>query len=65
MEKIIFSELAIYAKAESIKYTVLNGYDPITEKIGRDLDVHIPSSFDATKCFLILENCLNCMALSG
>lgn len=43
----LLKEIANYANANTINYTVLSGYDPCTGAIGRDIDLYAPSKSDA------------------
>ena len=52
----VYQDLARYAASESIDYSVLNGYDPETGSVGRDLDVYIPCTADATKLLIRFKN---------
>jgi len=49
LKSTIYRQLSTYATEESIAYSVLSGYDPDTNTIGRDLDVFVPDKECAIK----------------
>jgi len=49
LKSIIYRQLSTYATKESVAYSVLSGYDPDANIIGRDLDVFVPSQECAIK----------------